>query len=142
VDVIQSIPGRRAYSYVDSVDGRGKNVIHKWLDDNEVSGADRSALQNLIDIYENNGLHAVVTCVIDLENGFYGLLTKRKGGVYPCPIFCLGPFAENEITLLAGASWDMKKKRLKPLYADGIAQENLEALLERRGSRRHEPITD
>jgi len=78
--------------------------------------------KNLIDIYENNGLHAVVTCVIDLENGFYGLLTKRKGGVYPCPIFCLGPFAENEITLLAGASWDMKKKRLKPLYADGIAK--------------------
>jgi hypothetical protein len=138
VDVIQ-FPQWRVFFFLDE---QRTNVVRKWLDEQGVSDPDRSALQALIDICEYSGPEALSSCTLDLENGYYALLSKHhKGGIELGPVFCHGPFGENEITLLAGARWDSKSKRLRPFSAVGIAEENLEILREDRTRRRRERVT-
>jgi hypothetical protein len=128
-------PAWRAFCYVDPL---GRNVIRHWLNEIEASTADRGTLQHLLDIFEYSGPNAVLSCTVDLGNGFYALRSKHKAGVDLRPIFVRGPFGESEITFLAGAF--MKGQALSPRYAVGIAEENLEALIEEPWRRRRDRI--
>ena len=134
--VIQ-FPICRAWFFLDE---NRENVIRKWLNENDVSDADRVSLQALLDIYEGSGFHAIVASTVDLGEGFHALRSSRKGGIEPCPVFCAGPTGENEITFLAGARWDSKAKTVRPTYAVGVAKENLEELLKDRQRRVRERV--
>ncbi len=115
-------------------------MIHQWMNAEDIPLADRMMLQGLIDIYEAGGIGTICTYVINLGEGLYGLLAKRKGGVNPCPIFCFGPIdKEGEITFLAGAF--RPNKTLRPFYALGFAKERLEILRTNPDRRQHESIT-
>jgi hypothetical protein len=129
-------PSWRVFCYVD---GLGRNVIRHWLANLQASAPDRGSLQNLFDICEHSGPDALVNCTWDLGDGFYAVRTKRKGSIELSPIFVRGPFGESEITFLAGAL--IKGQALSPRYAVGIAEENLEALLEEPQRRRRERVT-
>ena len=131
-----SFPHWRVPFYTDPLD---RNVIRHWLHEQGVTGPDRSALQALIDICEYSGIEALRSCTIDLGNGFFALSSRRKGSCELCPVFCHGPFSDSEITFLAGAMFE--DDQLKPRYAAGIAEENLEALLKHPARRRREPVT-
>ena len=127
-------PEYAVYSYVED---DGRTVLERWFDDNEIPQVVWGSVYALWDIYESGGLLSIRASMIDLGDGFYGLMSPRKGGVSPCPIFCSGPFDnETEITFLAGAQWDDRKKRVRPFGAIGVAEENLEVLLERPHRRR------
>ena len=122
------------YSYVED---DGRTVLERWFDGNEIPQVVWASIYALWDIYESGGPLSIRASVIDLGGGFYGLMSSRKGGVSPCPIFCFGPFdKETEITFLAGAQWDDRKKRVRPFSAVGVAEENLEVLLQRPHRRR------
>ena len=99
---------------------------------------DYVALQSMIDICEYSGPDALASCIQDLGDGFYAMKCTRKGGRNPSPVFCRGPFSDTEITFLAGAR--IEGKQLKPRYARGIAEENLEELLKNPQRRRRERI--
>lgn len=122
MDVIL-FPKWRVHSYLDE---KRRNVILSWLDQNHISGPDRSALQALIDICEYSGPHALAACTEDLGNDFFALYSRRKGGPEIALVFCYGPVGDTEITFLAGAF--VEGGRFKPNYVAGIAEENLEAL--------------
>lgn len=111
---------------------RGSSVIINWLDSVGADYSDRIALQSLIAICELSGPEALRYCREDLGNGFYAIISKRKGGLHLAVVYCHGPFSDTEITLLAGAL--IEKKGMKPRYVVGIAEENLESL--RNGSGR------
>lgn len=78
-------------------------------------------------------------CIVDLGAGFFALSSRRKGGLHLYPIFCYGPLSDTEITFLAGAV--LVRENLKPKYAIGIAEENLEELKANRGRQIDEPVT-
>jgi hypothetical protein len=129
-------PWYRAYFYLEDE----QNVIQQWMNTEAIPFPDRLVLQSLIDIYEVAGLGAISTYVVDLGEGLCGLLAKRRDGVYPCPLFCHGPFdEEGELTFLAGAF--RPHKVLRPHYALGFAKERLEILREDPTRRRHASIT-
>jgi hypothetical protein len=121
------------------VDEHGHNVIRLWLDEQAILGPDRSALQSVIDICEYSGPDAVQSSILDLGEGFYGLLSRRKGGPELSPVFCHGPVGDRDITFLAGALF--VGKQLKPRYAVGIAEENLDELRKHPGRWRRERVT-
>jgi hypothetical protein len=116
----------------------GGNVILQWLTEIDASSADCVALQSLIDICEYSGPEGLAYCTVDLGDGFYALKSTRKGGHDLSPVFCRGPFSDTEITFLTGAR--MEGKDLKPRYARGIAEENLDELLKNPQRRRRERI--
>ena len=117
------LPRWRVRFYVNE---QGQNVIRLWLDQMSILRPDRSALQSVIDICEYSGPDAVRSSILDLGEGFYALLSGRKGGPELSPVFCHGPVGDQDITFLTGALF--VGKRLKPKYAVGIAEENLEIL--------------
>ena len=119
--------------------GEHGNVIRQWLVAQNATESDRGALQALIDICEFSGPDAIRSSTIDLGDGFYALLSRCHGGMELSPVFCRGPFTETEITFLTGAI--LQKKRLKPSYAKGIAEENLRELRENPGRRVRERVT-
>jgi hypothetical protein len=121
------------------LDDMGRNVIRLWLDEQEVQGPDRSALQSVIDICEYSGPHAVRCSILDHGEGFFSLLSSRKGGPELSPVFWIDPVVDTDITFLAGAL--LVGKQLKPKYAVGIAEENLETLRKYPGRWRRERIT-
>jgi hypothetical protein len=121
------------------VDNHGRNVIRHWLNELEASDADRWTFQALLDICEFSGPEALSSCTWDLGNGFYSLTSKHKGGLELSPVFVNGPFGDSEITFLAGAR--IVGKALKPAYAVGVAQENLDILREQPYRRRRERVT-
>ncbi len=121
------------------MDRYNRNVIRLWLDENDIQVPDRSALQALIDICEYSGPKALASCTIDLGSGFFALSSRRRGGPELSPVFCHGPFSDSEITFLAGAR--LENGQLKPRYAAGIAEENLEVLQRHPDRRRREPFT-
>ena len=121
------------------MDETERNVIRTWLDDMDASVTDRAALQALIDICEFSGPDALSYCTLDLGDGFYAIKSKHEGGACLSPVYCRGPFSPTEITFLTGAT--IERKRLKPRYAAGVAEENLEALRQEPGRRRREPVT-
>lgn len=125
----------RVWFYVDEL---GRNGIRLWLDEKRVPGPDRAAFQALLDILEYSGADALSYSTIELGNGFYALKSKHEGGVMLAPIFIQGPFSPTEVTFLAGAAFEGKK--LKPRYAVGIAEENLEALRANPKRRRRERL--
>jgi len=115
----------------------GVHIVRKWFDDKDIGIVGWAALEARLNIYESCGFRSIRSCAIDLGDGFFGLQIGLRGVILPCPIFRLGPFDEEmEITFLAGASWDEKKKRVRPFGAVGEAEENLELLLEDRNRRR------
>jgi hypothetical protein len=134
VDVIP-FPSWRVWFFEDD---EKYNVIHRWLDDHDASGPDRSAFQALLDICEFSGPDALAYCAVDLGDNFYGLSSNRKGGLDFCAVFCRGPFSDSEITFLAAALWI--ENELKPHYVKGIAEENLAMLIREPGRRQREPI--
>jgi hypothetical protein len=92
----------------------------------------------LLDICQLSGPDALAYCTVDLGDRFYGLTSKRKGGLEFCAVFHRGTFTASEITFLATALW--VKKTLKPRYIKGVAEENLDELLKEPGRRRRERI--
>lgn len=131
------IPFRRSEFDVYFFYDKGVNVVRKWFSDAEIPEVAWIAFCSTLDIYEACGLAAIRSCIVDLENGFWGLKISQRGGPPPCPIFRAGPFDEkSEITFLAGGRWDENKKRVRPYSALGVAEENLELLLEDRTRRR------
>jgi hypothetical protein len=120
------------------LDEQGRNVISHWLDGCEAGNADRIGLQSLLDILAYSGPESLSYCTEDLEDGFFALKSRRRGGLELAPIFTIGPFSDKEITFLAGAR--IESKRLKPRYAKGIAEENLEALLKDPWRKRRERL--
>jgi hypothetical protein len=135
VDVIP-FKSWRVWFYVDQND---RNVILDWLDQVGASPADRATLQSLIDICEFSGIDALSHCILELENDLFAIKSKHVGGIRLSPVCCVGPFSDSEITVLAGATFE--RKRLRPRYAGGIAEENLEALWQTPSRRRREPVT-
>ena len=128
---------RAEYAVYLYIEDDGRTVLERWFEDNEIPEVIWGGIYALWDIYEAGGPLSKQASVIDLGNGFYGLLVPRKGGVSACPIFRFGPFdEETEITFLAGAKWDDNAKRVRPYSAVGTAEENLEVLLERTNRRR------
>jgi hypothetical protein len=109
---------------------QGANIVRKWFRDEQIEDVEWAAFEALLDIYESCGLASIQASTIDAGGGFFALKSVRRGGVLPCPIFRPGPFDEQtEITFLAGARWDERKKRVRPFSAVGEAEENLEVLL-------------
>jgi hypothetical protein len=135
MDVI-SFKAWRVWFYVDE---NGRNVIRTWLENIGASPSDRAALQALIDICEFSGPDALSYCTLELGNGFYAFKSKHEGGMQLSPVYCRGPFSPTEITFLTGAT--LERKKLKPRYAAGIAEENLEVLRQEPGRRHREPVT-
>jgi hypothetical protein len=128
---------RPRYAIHSYVEDDGRTVLERWFDDHEIPEVIWGGIYALWDIYEGGGPLSIRASVIDLGNGFYSLLVPRRGGVSACPIFRFGPFdEETEITFLAGAQWDDKLKRVRPFSAVGIAEENLELLLQKPKRRR------
>ena len=128
---------RPQYSVYAYVEENGRTVLEQWFAENEAPDVVYAAMYALWDIYEAGGIFSIRASVIDLEDGFYGLVIPRKGGFLACPIFCCGPFDEQtEITFLAGARWDDKLKRVRPFSAKGTAEENLDILLQKPNRRR------
>ena len=125
----------RVWFYVDQND---RNVIREWLNEIGASGPDREALQALIDICEFSGFPALSHCTLDLGDNFYVFKSRHGGGLHLSPVCYRGPFSDTEITFLAGAT--IERKKLRPRYAKGIAEENLETLKQVR-RRRREPVT-
>jgi hypothetical protein len=121
------------------VEEKKRNVIRLWLDELDASISDRYALQSLIDICECSGPEALRAATIELGNGLFALLSKRKGGPELSPIFCHGPIGESEITFLAGAV--LIEDELRPKYAVGVAEENLAVLKTYPERWRREPVT-
>jgi len=115
-----------------------RNVVRQWMIEQNAPESDFAAFQSLIDICEAGGLYTMSHCTLDLGDGFYALQVQNKGGIFPSPVFCKGPFNETEITFLAGAR--MENKKIKPRYAAGIAAENLEVLRAEPGRKRRERI--
>jgi hypothetical protein len=109
------------------------------LSEQEATDADRWAFQALLDICEYSGSDALSSCIWDLGDGFYAMLSKHKGGMELSPVFVRGPLTDSEITFLAGAH--IVRKALKPAYAAGVAQEHLEILQRQPNRRRRERIT-
>ena len=136
MDVIH-FPVWRVHFYVDDL---GRNVIRHWLYEQDVSDADRNALQTLIDICEYSGPQALSYCTEDLGNGFYSISSRRKGGPEVRLVYCLGPVGDSEITVLAAAFVD-ESGDLKPGYVVGIAEDNLKALQKDQRRWRREPVT-
>jgi hypothetical protein len=127
---------RTEYSVYFFLDG-GINIVRQWFASLDNADVEWPAFDGLLEIYKAGGLPSIQRAVIDLHDGFYGLLSVRRGGVLPCPIFRLGPFdAQTEITFLAAATWDSRLKRVRPFSAVGSAEENLEVLLADRSRRR------
>jgi len=132
-------PEEAKYAVYSFIEDSGRTVFEEWFAANGISDILWGGIYALWDIYEAGGPLSISTSVIDLENGFYGLLVPRKGDVTACPVFRFGPFDEaTEITFLAGAKWDDKLKRVRPFSAVGTAEENLAVLLERPYRRRRE----
>ena len=122
------------YSYLED---DGSTVVGRWLVANDMRPEVWSEVYALWDFCENFGPDSIRSAMIELQNGFWGLLIPRSGNM--CPVFCFGPFDDQtEITFLAGARWDDKKKRLRPYSAIGTAEENLEVLLEYPNRRKRE----
>jgi hypothetical protein len=130
-----SFPSWRVWFYEDD---QKYNVIHRWLDEHGATGPDRAALQALFDICEFSGPDALAYCTVDFDDGFFGLLSMRKGGLELCAVFFRGPFSDSEITFLAAASW--LDKVPSPHYVKGIAEENLDKLRKQPGRRSRESI--
>jgi len=115
------------------VDG-GIDVVRQWFDEKPAA---LSAFMALLDIFEAGGIGTIQSCVVEIEDGLFGLKVAQQSGETPCPIFCLGPFdQETEITFLAPGRWDQKQKCVRPYSAAGEAKENLELLLQDRARRR------
>jgi hypothetical protein len=130
-------PRCRVRFYVDDL---GRNVIRQWLYEQDISDADRNALQAVIDICECSGTRAISSCTEDLEDGFYCFSSRRKGGPEIKLVYCEGPVGDSEITILAGALVD-EKGDLKPGYIKGIAEDNLKELQKYPERWRREPVT-
>lgn len=133
--IVLKKPEYVVYSFVED---NGRTVIENWFDHNQVSDSVWSDIYAFWDFYKSFGLRSIRTSVVDLGDGFYGLLIPRgKGNAPGCLIFRFGPFdEETEITFLAGARWDEKLKRPRPFGSIGTAEENLLILLEHRHRRR------
>lgn len=116
----------------------GSNIIRQWLTDIKASSADRVALQSLVQICEFSGPRGLSSNMLDLGDGFFALKCIRKGGMGLSPVFCEGPFSDTEITFLAGAR--LVGKTLRPRYAKGVAEENLEELRKDPQRRRRERV--
>jgi hypothetical protein len=121
------------------VDEHARNIVRHWLYEQNASDADRHALQALLDIFDYSGPDALSSCTLDLSDGFYALKSKHKGGMELSPVFIRGPFIGSEITFLAGAQ--VEGKVLRPRYAVGVAQEDLEVLEKEPKRRKRERIT-
>lgn len=123
------IPFRRAeFSVYSFVEGDGRTIVERWFDENGLQATVWSEVYALWDFYRSYGPDSIRSSIFDLEEGFHGLSVPRSSGF--CPVFKFGPFDElTEITFLAGARWDDRKKQLRPYSALGTAKENLEVLL-------------
>jgi hypothetical protein len=136
------IPFRRSetpYSVYSFIGDDGNTVLEQWFDDNEIPDVVWGSIYAFWDIYKSGGLLSIRASMIDLGDGFFGLMCSRKGSILACPIFCSGPFdEETEITIMTGAQWDDRKKRVRPYSAVGTAEENLEVLLQKPHRRRRE----
>ncbi len=128
---------RPQYSIYSYVEENGRTVLERWFDEKEIPQSVWGAIWALWDIYESGGPLSIQASVIGLEDGLYGLMIPRKGAASACLIFCFGPVdEETEITFLAGAQWDDRRRRVRPFSAIGIAEENLEILLDKPSRRR------
>ena len=113
------------YSFVDD---SGRTVIERWFDENGLQASVWSEVYVLWDFYKSYGPDSIRASIFELADGFHCLSVPRSSGF--CPIFKFGPFdGRTEITFLAGAKWDDRKKLVRPYSAIGTAQENLEVLL-------------
>jgi|SRR5580704_852222 hypothetical protein len=130
-------PVWRVRFYVDELD---RNFIRQWLYEQEISDPDRNALQTLIDICESSGLYAISYSTEPLEEGFFAICSRRKGGADIRLVCCEGPTGETEITALAGAVID-EDGELRPSYVVGIARDNLRELKKNPSRWRRERVT-
>jgi hypothetical protein len=107
------------------LDEHGQNVIAQYFGTQDLSDGDRMAFEVLVDICEGSGRESLAYCTMDLGDGFHAVKVTNSGRDLAL-IYCEGPFSPTEITFLTGAAYE--RKRLKPHYVKGIAEENLEAL--------------
>jgi hypothetical protein len=104
------------------------DVVTRWLERENISLADKQALWGRLDLLEKLGPEAALPgCIKALSQDFYYLdIRARKNALALQPVFCYGPFAEREITILAGAP--IENRILGPRDVLPVAIRNLEIL--------------
>ena len=122
--VIQSIWPWRVYCFLDE---DGKNVILRWIGRESIGLTDQQILWDRLALLEQVGPNALPGCVQPLEGEFHCLdVRARKNARAMNPVFCYGPFAGTELTILAGAP--IEDGVLGPMDVLPIARRNLAAL--------------
>ena len=116
-----------------------ENVIRRWLDQERIPLAQRNALQAQIDLIERVGPECVPGAIVPVAGEFLEMKAGRKGEMKLGPVLCYGPFADTELTLLAGAP--IQSGILKARDILKVAEHNLRILKGNPKRRRHEPIT-
>jgi hypothetical protein len=108
------------------------DVVTRWLERENISLADKQALWTRLDLLEQLGPESALPgCIKPLGNeggqDFYYMDIKAgKRGPPLQPVFCYGPFAEREITILAGAP--IENRILGPRDVLPVAVYNLKLL--------------
>jgi hypothetical protein len=129
------LPLWRIYHFLDE----GRSVIHRWLEEEAFTVYQKVLLQNRIELFGAGGRDTLPGSIIHVEGDFWAFNVTRKGEIPMNPIFCYGPFHENEITFLAGAP--LKRGLLKPHHVLPVAQHNLGILLRDPRRRIREELT-
>lgn len=139
MDVIH-LPRWRVLCFVDEF---GQNVIHQWLDREGVSNVLRGEMQGRIDFIEVGGPNMVPGCVAPVPNtggALFTLSVERPGTGVIRPLFCYGPFGDQELTLLLGVP-DKTLSIHKPRDGIDLAMRNRERLIKYpKVSKRYERI--
>lgn len=130
-----SLPSWRVYHFIEN----GQSVIQRWLEEERFSSAQRATLEARIDLFKSGGPYTLPGSILELGGGFWAFSVVRKNEIPMNPIFCYGPFGDEnnedegaeenrEITLLAGAP--LQKGILGPQDVLPVAQHNLQILLQ------------
>jgi hypothetical protein len=123
------------------LDGRDRNAIRQWLDQEKVPKEQIAAFQAKIDDFEAGGPSLMPGFISETQvaHRIYKMKIKgNKGWKQLRPMCCRGPFYQNEYTILHGAV-ERDSKLTKGTYQR--AQANLDVLLEYPGRRRRERLT-
>ena len=135
MDVI-SFPLWRVYCFLED---DNQNTIRRWMEREDIPEWKGAVLRERIRLLEAGGPDCSPGLIVPVDSMFYILNVKvRKGELPMTPVFCYGPFFDQEITILTGAPIEngiLKAKDVLP-----IARRNLETLMDNSARRIRERI--
>jgi len=133
------LPKWRVFCFLSA---RKYNVIREWLDDHEVSAAQRAKFQLLLDLLESGGPTSVPGFISEtpVARDIYKAKIKgNKGWIQLRPMLCKGPLAmDREFTFLFGAV--EKDRELIPRDCKQRARDNRAIVIADSTRRRHEGV--